>query len=74
VRETQGLAELIRRIRDQFDLSILVVEHDMTFVMGLCRRMYVLDFGRKIAEGSPAEISNNPAVIEAYLGESELVV
>jgi branched-chain amino acid transport system ATP-binding protein len=74
VRETQGLAELIRRIRDQFNLSILVVEHDMAFVMGLCQRICVLDFGRKIAEGSAAEIRNNPSVIEAYLGEPALVV
>lgn len=72
--ETVELAALIRTIRSQFDLSILIVEHDMPFVMGLCERLYVLDFGKRIAEGKPEQIRNNPVVIEAYLGEPELVL
>ncbi|WP_299447483.1 ABC transporter ATP-binding protein [uncultured Phascolarctobacterium sp.] len=68
-QETHELMEMIRWIRDKFDLSILLIEHDMGLVMGVCERIYVLEYGMKIAEGTPDEIKNNSRVIEAYLGE-----
>ena len=68
-QETHELMEMIRWIREKFDLSILLIEHDMGLVMGVCERIYVLDYGMKIAEGTPEEIQNNSRVIEAYLGE-----
>jgi len=73
-RETADLAKLIRRIRDEFGIAVLLVEHDMSFVMNLCERLYVLDFGKKIAEGTPDKVQSDPAVIEAYLGEREELV
>lgn len=67
-RETSELMELIFDIKDRFDLSILLIEHDMKLVMNICKRIVVLDAGKVIATGAPEEIRGNQAVIEAYLG------
>lgn len=68
-QETQQLMQMIRWIKKEFSLTILLIEHDMSLVMGVCERIYVLDYGSIIAAGTPQEIKNNPKVIEAYLGE-----
>ncbi len=67
-QETEELRQMIEFIRDKFKLTVLLIEHDMKFVMGICERIMVLDYGRIIASGNPDEIKTNPDVIKAYLG------
>jgi branched-chain amino acid transport system ATP-binding protein len=70
--EARGLMDFIRQIREEFGLTVFLIEHVMQVVMGICPRIRVIDFGISIAEGTPEKIKSNPKVIEAYLGEEEL--
>nr|WP_314767133.1 ABC transporter ATP-binding protein [uncultured Lachnoanaerobaculum sp.] len=67
--ETEELMETIRQIRDRYNLTILLIEHDMKLVAGICEKLSVLNFGMELASGTPSEVLNNPEVITAYLGE-----
>jgi branched-chain amino acid transport system ATP-binding protein len=71
-QETQELMDFILKVKEDFGLTILLIEHDMRVVMGICQWVKVLDYGAVIAEGTPKEIQNNPQVITAYLGEGEI--
>jgi len=72
-KETEGLAEIIKKVRDDFNLSVVLIEHDMPFVNALCDRVLVLDYGKKLFMGTPQEAISHKEVIAAYLGDVENV-
>ena len=67
--ETAELMETIRFVRDHFDMTVLLIEHDMKLVSGICEELTVLNFGQVLAQGTTSDVLNNPEVIKAYLGE-----
>lgn len=67
--ETQELMDMIRFVRDEFDMTILLIEHDMKLVSGICEKLTVLNFGQVLAQGKTSDVLNNPEVVKAYLGE-----
>jgi ABC-type branched-subunit amino acid transport system ATPase component/ABC-type branched-subunit amino acid transport system permease subunit len=73
-RDAEAFAPLLRQVRDELDCSVLIVEHDMPLLMGLCDRVYAMEAGHVIAEGTPAEIRNNPAVVASYLGSENVAI
>jgi len=73
-RDAEAFGPLLRRIRDELDCSILIVEHDMPLLMGVCDRVYAMELGRVIAEGTPEEIRNHPQVVASYLGTGEVAI
>jgi ABC-type branched-subunit amino acid transport system ATPase component len=73
-REAEAFGPLLREIRDELDCAILIVEHDMPLLMGLCDRVYALEAGTVIAEGTPDEIRHDPKVVTSYLGTTEVAI